>query len=498
MENNNYLSTASNHNHSHRTRNRETVVPKHTTATPASSLTVRPQSQRIVQNFLLVWLDGNFNENHPDFQHSLTQLRKIVLTLQLYTDANACIEYMRNIGDEKIFLMISGALGQKIVPQIHNMTQLDTIIVFCANIHKHKQWAQEWSKIEGVHQSIHSICQVLSISARACDRNIIRMSFVPQQATSVTTYNKQNIDQLPSSYVYSVLFKEIILNITERERKCIKNLVKYCRDQGIDESELNNFKTTYNQKSPIWWYTAETFLYSLLNKALRSVDMEAIMKLGFFIRNLHQQLQHLFAEQSGSFQQIFQVYRGQGLSQEDFQQLRDMKGGILSFNNFLSTSKNPQVAMNFAENAIRKNSQIVGVVFIITIELSKILASITPFAMIDNYSASPGDEEILFTMHTVFRIVDLKQTTDNHRLWEVKLTITDDNNPELIALTRHMKEKINGYGWDRMGKLMIEIGHFNQAEILYKELLQHASNDNDRAYISNQLEHLKNKQQRHP
>ncbi|CAF4869424.1 unnamed protein product [Rotaria socialis] len=75
----------------------------------------------------------------------------------------------------------------------------------------------------------------------------------------------------------------------------------------------------------------------MLNRGLRSLDTEAMSKLGFSIRSLHRQLEQLHQEQSANFKKSFTVYRGQGMSKEDFQSLLDSKGGLLSFNNFLST-----------------------------------------------------------------------------------------------------------------------------------------------------------------
>ncbi|CAF2002967.1 unnamed protein product, partial [Rotaria magnacalcarata] len=72
-----------------------------------------------------------------------------------------------------------------------------------------------------------------------------------------------------------------------------------------------------------------------------------------------------------------------------------------------------------------KNTDIIGVLFIMTIDPTKISTSNTPFAMIDEHSAIPSEHEILFTMHTVFRVVEMKQTVNNNRFWEVQLTITD-------------------------------------------------------------------------
>ncbi|CAF3469752.1 unnamed protein product, partial [Rotaria sp. Silwood2] len=65
-----------------------------------------------------------------------------------------------------------------------------------------------------------------------------------------------------------------------------------------------------------------------------------------------------------------------------------------------------------------------------TIDLSKVTVSSTPFALIDEYSAIPQEQEILFSMHTVFRVGEIKQSASNSRLWEVQLTLTDDNDPQ--------------------------------------------------------------------
>ncbi|CAF1640726.1 unnamed protein product [Rotaria magnacalcarata] len=183
---------------------------------------------------------------------------------------------------------------------------------------------------------------------------------------------------------------------------------------------------------------------------------------------------------------------------EDFQNLLDSKGGLLSFNNFLSTSMEQNVATSFVQGALQRNEDVVGVIFIMKIDPSKISSSITPFAMIHDHSAIPSEQEILFTMHSVFRVVGMKQTAKNNRLWEVQLTITDDNDPQLSTLTNRIKEEIDGEGWDRMGKLMLKVGHFNQAEELYQELLKNASADSDRAHIYHQLGWLKDDQGKYP
>ncbi|CAF1542159.1 unnamed protein product, partial [Adineta steineri] len=158
-----------------------------------------------------------------------------------------------------------------------------------------------------------------------------------------------------------------------------------------------------------------------------------------------------------------------------------------------------KVATSFVQGTLVRNPDIVGVMFIMTIDPSKISTSITPFAMIDEHSALPQEQEILFTMHTVFRVLEIKQMAENSRLWEVQLTITDESDPQLAGLTDCIKQEAQGTtGWYRMGHLMLKVGHFDQAEELYNELLESASTDSDRAFIYHQLGWLKDDQGKYP
>ncbi|CAF2091242.1 unnamed protein product [Rotaria magnacalcarata] len=320
-----------------------TVSKQVTTSTTvaASSEDFRARPRRMVQNFLLVWLDANIDERKEDFQKSLTELQKIFVTIEPFTDVGPCVDYLTSIDDQKIYLITSASFGQTIVPLIHDIAQLDTIFVFCSNKDEHNVWANEWSKVRSIYDSIQSIYMQLTKATQSCDHDAIPMSFIPKRKISEAVSNEKNLDQLPPSYMYSMIFKDIVLEIDDDDAKSVNTLVIYCRQQKIPEIQINLLQSTYHQKSPIWWYSKSMFLHSMLNRALLMLDMERMIKLGFFIRSLHLQLKKLHQEQSSNFQQVFTVYRGQGLSQQDFQNLCDSKGGLLSFNNFLSTSKRP-------------------------------------------------------------------------------------------------------------------------------------------------------------
>ena len=100
--------------------------------------------------------------------------------------------------------------------------------------------------------------------------------------------------------------------------------------------------------------------------------------------------------------------------------------------------------MDFIERSLAKNPENVGVLFIMTIDPEKVsISSSTPFALIDHVSAIKS-EEVLFSMHTIFRIRNIQQMKDEKRIYEVQLTLTNDNDPQLAGLTQQMREELTG------------------------------------------------------
>ena len=90
---------------------------------------------------------------------------------------------------------------------------------------------------------------------------------------------------------------------------------------------LNELESQYHKKTPIYWYTCQIFLYPMLNRALRLMNGDIITHMGFFIGDLHRQIEQLHKEQYAgtTAANTFTVYRGQGLSIGDFEQMNKIK-----------------------------------------------------------------------------------------------------------------------------------------------------------------------------
>ncbi|CAF4231132.1 unnamed protein product [Rotaria sordida] len=174
--------------------------------------------------------------------------------------------------------------------------------------------------------------------------------------------------------------------------------------------------------------------------------------------------------------------------------MKQTKGGLMSFNNFLSTSENHQVSVKFAREGASKNPSMIGILFIMTIDPDVCTKSKIPFADVSQVGFFEGQEaEILFTTHTIFRIDTIQQIHDDHtdRLWKVHLTLVGNDNHELNTLTAHVRNDVNLKapirGWSQLAFILLKVGEPAKAKKLYKILLQKASSDKERSDYNQKL-----------
>jgi tetratricopeptide (TPR) repeat protein len=460
------------------------------TTTTTSSTTTHTR-QRIVQNFLLIWMDPNIDQSNTDSKNALAQLRNIVNDVNIFTEPDQCVDFLTDLKDMKAFLIANGSLGQHIIPLMHDIPQLDTIYIFCGNKSQHEEWAKKWTKVKGIHTEITPICEALMLAVKQCNEDSIAVSFMPVGEG----VSNQDLNQLEASFMYTQMFKEILLEI-EHHPQTIKHLTHYCRNLYNDNvgqlTIINEFERNYCPESSIWWYTRECFTYQMLNRALRTLEGDTIVNMGFFIHDLHRQIEGLHKKQVRSYQgKSFVVYRGQGLSTTDFEKLQNTMGGLMSFNNFLSTSKKREVSFRFTKCASRK-TDMVGILFKMVIDP---LVSSTPFAAIRDVSYFKTEEEILFSMHTVFRIGEITGMDKNNPLYQVELTLTADNDEQLRTLTECIRKENGGEtGWKQLCGLLTRLSQFDKGEELCKILLEQTSDESEKAFYYNQLGYVKDYQ----
>ncbi|CAM4742993.1 unnamed protein product [Rotaria magnacalcarata] len=169
----------------------KSTVPKSTVSAATSRTTTSDATQprrRMVQNYLVIWVDGNIDENTEDCRNTLAQLRAAVIEVNVCTTPEGCIEFLNEMDDGKAFIISSGALGQHFVADIHSMPKVDAIYIFCGNKARHESWAKDWPKIRGVFTSIKPICESLKKVANECDHDS-----TPMRVPALSTCSEKNV-----------------------------------------------------------------------------------------------------------------------------------------------------------------------------------------------------------------------------------------------------------------------------------------------------------------
>ena len=308
--------------------------------------------RRTLQNFQLIWLDSNFNEANVHFKTSLEPLRQTVTLITTFTNADECVDFIHESEEGKVFLIVSDSLGRHVVPCIEKMSQLESIYVFCDNKVINEEWASKIPKVKEFYTEIEKICEALQVHSKTCDQAMIPITF-------------KGVDAL---FVYTQLLKEAILQIEDDDEKAIREFADYYRDQGdVSESTVKKIEKEYRDHTPLWWYTGPYCIYSMLNYGLRMMDTNIIMKMGFFIRHLQKDMDKMYRKQQAQnpITTPFTVFRGQGLSHEYFDKMKQSKGGLMTFHNFLSTSRDRQLSLVFA---CQSNPHHIAILFVMKID----------------------------------------------------------------------------------------------------------------------------------
>jgi hypothetical protein len=131
--------------------------------------------------------------------------------------------------------------------------------------------------VAGLYTDITPICEAVKRTAHDCEQNLISVNFVK----TIDGTSNQNRDTLDQSFMYTQVLKEILFTI-HFEPAHFYEFLTYSREQlAGNNAELKNvdmIQKEYHHHQPIWWYTYNCFLYCMLDRALRLMEVDHIIK----------------------------------------------------------------------------------------------------------------------------------------------------------------------------------------------------------------------------
>ncbi|CAF1448680.1 unnamed protein product [Rotaria sp. Silwood1] len=416
--------------------------------------------KKIVENFILIWLDKNIYETFEQYENPLQLFQLYINTIKLFSNPNEFYEFIQNIKEEKLFIITSGTIGEKIIPHIETQTYIHSIYIYCNNREHYEKWTKDIQKVKGVYTDLQSIRDAFRRDIRQANNDLISISILPNI----------NSNELKQSFICSLLLKEILIHSESNEQKKI-DFIEYSHfhyNENFSQLNIiNQYKNnTYNQISPIEWYTRECFIYSMINRTLRLYDIEILNKISFFIHDLHEQIKYLHMKINDNKKLI--VYYGQGILNEQFNQLYMNINGLICFNNFLLTTINKESSYVFAKQS-ENDINLVCILFQIEINYLNTLCPFIKLDELDYYHDT--DQYILFSLNPIFQINKIERI--ENKLWQINLILIDNNNNKLKDLTYTIQKKYEKSNeFYLLGQIIFEMNDLIKAKYIFEILLQ--------------------------
>jgi tetratricopeptide (TPR) repeat protein len=278
--------------------------------------------------------------------------------------------------------------------------------------------------------------------------------------------NEMNGDFLHCELLLNSL---LTMNASSNEKS---SAIAYCRGEyensESDYRTLDEFESNYSADRALYWYTRDSFLYRMLNKAFRMQNIDVLYLMRFFIRDIRNEL---VGQQAGAPISAAQVYRGQLMLKEELESFE--VGKLISMSSFFSTTLDRAYASFLLPDG-HVQDDLASVLF--EIDISPHLSSAKPFADITEKSAFPNESEILFMAGSIFRIIDIQLKNDGISV--VQLVLCSDDDHDLKALFEHMCEDVPPECTPlTYGIVLANAGKHEQAEFYFRKVLMELSAD---------------------
>ncbi|CAF3466580.1 unnamed protein product [Rotaria sp. Silwood1] len=98
-------------------------------STSLSTIAKDVKSQQNLESIRLIWYDSNIDKTN-DTKETMKKLREINNFVVFHIELEACIDSIKSITNEKIFLITSGKNAAKILRKVHTLRQVDSIFIF--------------------------------------------------------------------------------------------------------------------------------------------------------------------------------------------------------------------------------------------------------------------------------------------------------------------------------------------------------------------------------
>jgi tetratricopeptide (TPR) repeat protein len=280
------------------------------------------------------------------------------------------------------------------------------------------------------------------------------------------------------------------MELEDDDRQTKQEMISYCRPHYQEDKqalktidEFENQSINENAKDAIWWYTQNSIIFRCINDALVSGNISRIYSYRYIIKLLCRQLKNLHKQ--SNLKGKLRLYRGQLLKLSQILLISKHINDLISFNGFLSTSLEEDIAKRFCFGRKKKDHE--PVIFEIDIDMTN--EQSIAFADISRISQYPEEEEILFSIGSVFRIESVR-FDEIKQLYRIHLSLSQH---EQLTVNQYIEQtfprEVNSSDQSVLfGKLLFDMGEYQFAIEYFKnriDCLTDADNHYRATYLNN-------------
>ncbi|CAF3412844.1 unnamed protein product [Rotaria sp. Silwood1] len=421
-----------------------------------------------LETFYLIWLgDSMKNEVRQ-------QLRTIINYLLIFEDEQQCFQYIYSLSkNDRVILLVKRKLSQNFIPQIIHLQQIASIYIYSNDKNTNEQGKKNMNKVRGIIVRRNELIQ--RIQADYNQRQFHNLD----EILSINFFHSEKTDEkllsanLNADFIYSQMLIDCLICMQSSPND--KNeLITLCKQQYKNNpnelSIVEEFEKDYLCERSLWWYTRHSFLYRLMNKAIRVYNINLLLLFRFFIRDIRQQV---IKNKSLS---PFHVYRAQLMVKEELELLTKFSVEFISINSFLLATSNYEQTQNFL-SSLTSSDNMEKVIFDITANPQQ--DDIKPFSNVTPFSYFQHKEEILFMIGSIFRLVRIDRVSDD--IWNIKLILCSNNDHPLQSFIQEKKTELDIVDTDPLsfGFILEHMGKLNDAEKYYCYILNHLPKDHE-------------------
>ncbi|CAF1035636.1 unnamed protein product [Didymodactylos carnosus] len=411
----------------------------------------------VKQDYYLIWLElSTDNRYDSTFKMVSKQLDSLFTTIIHFDDVIKCVHCVENWSKKQLFLILCGDLDETIMDYLNQMLQIEHVFVLCEKTLNEKSLKND--KITStIYNTVGSMCEQIKIDYASTIKSDFRLSNIFN--ISIIEKLWYQLDDTELEFLQYQLLFGVLLHAPHKY--AMKDLINHCSllyNKSVDDlKKVDEFERTYRYEDAVKWYTKDSFIYRLLNKALRTEDITALYCFRGFLQDLNKNTQ------SGSLNEskILTTYRSQTMNVNEIEQLKEKIGSLVSINTFIITRFDREAACAFVRS---HTTSVQTVLFEITIN-----ADVRTFLL-------SNTNQLVIMPGTMFQIESIVYDQD---IWTIKLKSFDNCIIRDSILVRSLKTEFdNKSSLFVLGQIFVHMNKTEKALSYYQILLKDQSLNN--------------------